>query len=155
MPDLIELTALGSLTIEWCGKLKALPRRFGELGALRELTLCGLDGKLQEMPDLIGLTALGSLTIEYCENLRAAGGISELGVLKQLMLRMFNELQEMPDLIGLTALQHFSLKEAAEVTHLSDTLGRMTALKRLTLCGCSKSASSSIAQLRRLLICLS
>jgi hypothetical protein len=71
MPDLIELTALGSLTIEWCGKLKALPRRFGELGALRELTLCGLDGKLQEMPDLIGLTALGSLTIEYCKNLRA------------------------------------------------------------------------------------
>ena len=45
-----------SLTIEWCGKLRALPRGLGKLGALKQLTLRGLD-ELQEMPDLIGLTA--------------------------------------------------------------------------------------------------
>jgi len=44
------------LTIEWCGKLRALPRGLGKLGALKQLTLRGLD-ELQEMPDLIGLTA--------------------------------------------------------------------------------------------------
>ena len=35
MPDLIGLTALGSLTIQCCGKLRALPRGIGKLGALR------------------------------------------------------------------------------------------------------------------------
>ena len=45
-----------SLTIEWCGKLRALPRGLGKLGSLKQLTLRGLD-ELQEMPDLIGLTA--------------------------------------------------------------------------------------------------
>jgi hypothetical protein len=53
---------LGSLTIETCGRLRALPRGIGKLGTLRELTLRSLN-ELQEMPDLIGLTALGSLTI--------------------------------------------------------------------------------------------
>ena len=56
MPDLIGLTALGSLTIQYSNKLRALPRRIGKLGALRELTLRWLD-ELQEMPDLIGLSA--------------------------------------------------------------------------------------------------
>ena len=41
-----------------CYKLKTLPRGLGKLGALKQLTLWGLD-KLQEMPDLIGLTAEG------------------------------------------------------------------------------------------------
>jgi hypothetical protein len=54
---LVRLTVLGNLTIAWCGKLKALPRRIGELGSLRELTLRGLN-ELQEMPDPIGLTAV-------------------------------------------------------------------------------------------------
>jgi hypothetical protein len=35
MPDLTGLTALCSLTIECCGKLRALPRRIGELGSIR------------------------------------------------------------------------------------------------------------------------
>jgi Leucine-rich repeat (LRR) protein len=92
------------LTIAWCGKLRALPRGIGKLGALKELTLCGLN-KLQEMPDLIGLTALGSLTIGNCGKLRALPrGIGKLGALRELTLRSLNELQEIPDLIGLTAL---------------------------------------------------
>ena len=56
MPDLIGLTALGSLTIERSNNLKTLPRGLGTLGALKQLTLRWLD-ELQEMPDLIGLTA--------------------------------------------------------------------------------------------------
>jgi hypothetical protein len=64
-----ELTSLGSLTIEGCGKLRALPRGLGKLGALKQLTLGWLD-EVQEMPDLIGLTALNSLTIEYCNKLK-------------------------------------------------------------------------------------
>ncbi len=59
MPDLIGLTALNSLTIEDCGKLRALPRRIGKLGTLTQLTIVRLD-ELQKMPDLIGLTAMGS-----------------------------------------------------------------------------------------------
>ena len=60
MPDLIGLTALGSLTIGDCSKFRVMPRRIGKLGALRELLW--LD-ELQEMPDLTGLTALeGSWT---------------------------------------------------------------------------------------------
>ena len=45
-----ELTSLGSLTIEGCGKLRALPRGLGKLGALKQLTLGWLP-ELQEMPD--------------------------------------------------------------------------------------------------------
>jgi hypothetical protein len=55
---MVTLTSLGSLTIEECLKLRVLPRGIGKLGALKQLTLWGLD-KLQEMPDLIGLTAEG------------------------------------------------------------------------------------------------
>jgi len=39
MPDLLGLTALGSLTIECCDKLNRLPMSVGELGSLKELTL--------------------------------------------------------------------------------------------------------------------
>jgi hypothetical protein len=78
MPDLIGLTALSSLTIEYCGKLRALPRGIGELGALRELSLWGLD-ELQKMPDLTGLTALGSLKLRALP-----GGIGELPCIEAL-----------------------------------------------------------------------
>ena len=57
MPDLIGLTALDSFWIQYCKKLKTLPRGLGTLGALKQLTLRWLD-ELQEMPDLIGLTAV-------------------------------------------------------------------------------------------------
>jgi hypothetical protein len=71
MPDprLIGLTALDSLTVESCNKLKTLPKGLGKLGALKQLTLLELD-QLQEMPDLIGLTALDSLTIVNCFKLK-------------------------------------------------------------------------------------
>ena len=50
-----ELTSLGSLTIEDCGKLRALPRGLGKLGALKQLTLRWFHA--MQMPDLIGPTA--------------------------------------------------------------------------------------------------
>ena len=65
MPDLIGLTALGSLTIQDCYKLQTLPRGLGKLGALKQLMLVGLD-ELQDMQGPIGLTALGSFTIKAC-----------------------------------------------------------------------------------------
>jgi hypothetical protein len=72
-----ELTSLGSLTIEDCGKLRALPRALGTLGALKQLTLKGLV-ELQEMPDLIGLTALDDSILRQAqgaaEGTRQAGG---------------------------------------------------------------------------------
>jgi hypothetical protein len=55
MPDLIGLTALGSLTIEYCNKLKTMPG-LGKLGALKQLTLVRLDG-MHKWPDFFGLTA--------------------------------------------------------------------------------------------------
>jgi hypothetical protein len=50
------------LTIQSCGKLRALPRGPRKLGALKQLTLRWID-EVQEMPDHIGLTtlALGQL----------------------------------------------------------------------------------------------
>jgi hypothetical protein len=80
VPDaLVTLTSLGSLTIQYCGKLTALPRGIGKLGALKQLTIRGLK-ELQEMPDPIGLTTLGSLQIEDCSKLRALPrGMGELG----------------------------------------------------------------------------
>jgi hypothetical protein len=176
MPDLIGLTALGSLTIQYCGKLRALPRGIGKLGALRELTLWGLN-MLQEMPDLIGLTALGSLTIENCNKLRALPrGIGKLGALRELTLWGLNELQEMPDLIGLTALgsltiencdklralprgigelgalKQFTLRVLDELQEMPDTIGRLTSLEHLTLDSCSKlrTLPASIMHLSRL-----
>jgi len=43
MPDLIDLTALDSLTIQYCYKLKMLPRGLGKLWAFKQLTLRGLN----------------------------------------------------------------------------------------------------------------
>jgi hypothetical protein len=60
MPNLIGLTSLEALEViggeedEPSTLLKALPASFGQLGALKKLTLCDLN----ELPDLIGLTAL-------------------------------------------------------------------------------------------------
>jgi hypothetical protein len=55
MPDLIGLTTLDSLAIQYIVlPQRALPRRIGELGALKQLALVGLN-ELQEMPDPIGL----------------------------------------------------------------------------------------------------
>jgi hypothetical protein len=38
-PDLIGLTALDSLKIQYCHKLQSLPRGLGKLGSLKQLTL--------------------------------------------------------------------------------------------------------------------
>ena len=48
-----ELTSLGSLTIKYCNKLRALPRGIGKLGALKELTLEWLD-ELQAQASVVG-----------------------------------------------------------------------------------------------------
>ncbi len=122
------------MTIEWCGKLRAMPRGIGKLGALRELTLYGLD-ELLEMPDLIGLTALGSLTIGTCNKLRALPrGIGKLGALKQLTLQWLNELQEMPDTIGrMTALEHLTLANCSKLRTLPASIMHLSRLKKLCI----------------------
>ena len=134
MPDLIGLTALGSLTIAECGKLRALPRGIGKLGALRELTLWGLN-ELQEMPDLIGLTALGSLTIQWCGKLRALPrGIGKLGALKELTLQWLNELHEMPDTIGrMTSLEHLTLASCSKLRTLPASIMHLSRLQKLCI----------------------
>ena len=117
-----------------CGKLRALPRGIGKLGALRELTLRALD-ELQEMPDLIGLTVLGSLTIEGCDELRALPrGIGKLGALKKLTLLGLN-LQEMPDLIGLTSLGSLTIQYCEELRALPRGIGKLGALRVQLLWG--------------------
>jgi hypothetical protein len=63
MPDLSGLTAVDSLTIKYCHKLRALTRGITELGTLRELTL-EWSNEMREMPDLSGLSTLEILTIE-------------------------------------------------------------------------------------------
>jgi hypothetical protein len=71
-----ELTRLEALEVsgvenEQNTLLKSLPARLGQLGALKQLTLAGLDG-LEVLPDaVVRLTMLGSLTIECCGKLRA------------------------------------------------------------------------------------
>ena len=128
------LTSLGSLTVENCDKLRALPRGIGKLGALKQLTLCGLN-ELQEMPDLIGLTELGgSLTIVCCGKLRALPrGIGKLRALKELTLRVMNELQEMPDTIGrMTALEHLTLDNCSKLRTLQASIMHLSRLQ--TLC---------------------
>jgi hypothetical protein len=113
MPDLCGLTALDSLTIEFCGKLRALPRGIGELGSLTQLTLWSLDA-LQEMPDLIRLTATGSLKFECGTTLRALPrGIGEL-----------------PCIEALTALQELELN----VANYTQGGRAFTALSRLLPC---------------------
>ena len=88
MPDLIGLTALGSLTIGNCDKLRALPRGLGKLGALKQLTLRGSDEE-QEVPDTIGrMTALEHLTLgNYAHGSRAFTALSRsLPCLQQLQV---------------------------------------------------------------------
>ena len=71
-----ELTRLEALEVsgvenEQNTLLKSLPASLGQLGALKQLTLAGLDG-LEVLPDaVVRLTMLGSLTIECCGKLRA------------------------------------------------------------------------------------
>ena len=87
MPDLIGLTALGSLTIQYCNKLKTLPRGLGKLGALKQLTLGRLDG---ELPCIEALTALHELCLDvadYAQGSRAFTVLSRsLPCLQQLQV---------------------------------------------------------------------
>ena len=130
MPDPIGLTALGSLTIQSCNKLKTMPRGLGKLGALKQLMLGELF-ELQEMPDLIGLTALGSLKIHGCYKLKTLPrGLGELGALKQLTLR--GRYIEMPDLIGLTALGSLKFECGSKLRALPGGLGELPCIEALT-----------------------
>jgi hypothetical protein len=109
MPGPIGLTALGSLTIELCDKLRALPRGIGELGALKQLTLRGLKEQ-QEMPDTIGrMTALEYLTLDRCRKLRKLpASIMHLSRLQRLWISAV-PLEDMPCIEALTALHEHHL----------------------------------------------
>ncbi len=115
--------------------LRALPASLGQLGALKQLTLAGLDG-LEVLPDaVVRLTSLGSLTIDDCGNLRALPrALGKLGALKQLFVGLV-ELQEIPDLIGLTALGRLTIQYCYKLKTLPRGLGELGALKQLTLLG--------------------
>ncbi len=126
MPDLIGLTALGSMTIQCCGKLRALPTGLGKLGALKKLMLRALD-ELQEMPDTIGrMTALELLTLECCRKLRTLpASIMHLSRLQKLCIS-----EDMPCIEALTALHELRL-DVADYAHGSRAF---TALSRWLPC---------------------
>jgi hypothetical protein len=63
LPNPTSLSALGSLTIDNCNKLQALPASLQKLRALKQLTLRQLN-QLREMPNPTALAVLDSLTIE-------------------------------------------------------------------------------------------
>jgi hypothetical protein len=130
MPDLIGLTALGSLTIDVCGKLRALPRGIGELGALKQLELVWLF-ELQEMPDTLGwMTALEHLTLDCCRSLRTLlASIMHLSRLQKLWISEV-PLEGMPCIEALTALHELRLG-VADYAHGSRAF---TALSRSLPC---------------------
>jgi hypothetical protein len=140
LPDLICLTALQSLIIDAYGEsgkelsdeLEYLPAGFGELGLLKHLELCCLDG-LQEMPDLIGLTVLQDLVISDCPKLKRIGKLGALLPLKKLELENLREFQELPDLCGLTVLKTLRIRNCPELRNLPERIVELTALKNLRI----------------------
>ena len=63
----------------------------------------------------------------------------ELGAIKQLTMVKLNELQEMPDLIGLTAL---TIGDCGKLRALSRRIGKLGALRELTIRGASAESLS-------------
>ena len=115
------------MTIYWCGKLRTLPRGIGELGTLKQLTLCTLK-ELQELPNLSGLTALQDLAISYCPKLKRIGKLGALLPMKKLKLEHMSELQELPDRRGLTALK--TLINFPELRNLPEHIVELTSLRK-------------------------
>ena len=95
---------------------RALPRGIGKLGALRELTLNGLD-ELQEMPDTMGrMTALEHLTLDYCWKLRTLpASIMHLSRLQKLWI-LDVPLEDMSCIESLVALHELRL-DVADYAH--------------------------------------
>ena len=65
LPDLSGLTTLRSSEISLCCALEALPSGFGEMMALKKLTIYRLD-QLRSLSDIFVLTALDCSMIADC-----------------------------------------------------------------------------------------
>ena len=94
MPDLIGLTALGSLTIECCGKVRRLPASIMHLSRLQKLSI---DAPLEDMPCIKALTAMRELHLtvaHYADGSCAFTALSRslpcLQLLQVLRLRAYD-----------------------------------------------------------------
>ncbi len=139
-----ELTRLEVLNIGAGGygvrntELRALPASLGQLGALKQLTLCTLTA-LEEMPDTLGrMTSLTSLTMDHCEKLKTLpASIGQLGALKQLTLCGLDALEEMPDTLGrLTSLEDLTLTNCRQLKALPASIMLLSRLQHLEIDEC-------------------
>jgi Leucine-rich repeat (LRR) protein len=129
LPPLCSLTALQTLELVHCERLKQLPP-LDTLTALQQLKTNALV-RLQRVPPLATLTALQTLELANCAQFQEVPPLDTLTALHTLVLSGF-ALQQIPPLATLTALQLLSLHSCLKVQVLPP-LDNLTALHTLVL----------------------
>ncbi|KAL8090316.1 hypothetical protein AgCh_039695 [Apium graveolens] len=162
LPDVCNLTALETLSIDYCSNMETLPREFGNINSLKVLSAEGLtlpklpnsigglsnliklnlmDNKnLQTLPDTVGnLTSLQILDISGCGKLEILPdqlwfltGLTEINAGGATMLRKLPDIK--PSQIALS-LQMLDLHEC-DLTALPSGISRLSNLEDLDLTDC-------------------
>ena len=158
LPESIaRLTSLETLHIKFCPVLKELPA-MNAMPALRSLTLYGCVSELPACLGDWGLQYLVLKRLDLLQNLPAS--LSRLTSLETLLIKNCSTLQELPamgvitrltslTLIdcalkrlpcfgGLIALRHLTLGNLCNLIRLPSSIGKLSDLRTLTLCGCNR-----------------
>ncbi|KAF3773767.1 Leucine-rich repeat soc-2-like protein [Nymphaea thermarum] len=145
LPDSIwRLSSLEVLNISWCWEISSLPERLGELGSLKKLDLSFTS--IERLPDSIcRLSSLEMLCLKGCLKLRSIPeGLGDMESLKKIDLSCprilsipANQIEVIPDSIGqLTNLVELSLCGSQKLGELPDSICQLKLLKSLDLEQC-------------------
>ncbi|OVA05525.1 Leucine-rich repeat [Macleaya cordata] len=138
-----NLTALQSLDIKYCLKLKTLPSELLEnLTALTNLSIWRC-GELISFPEEIqNLTSLKSFDIDRCDSLKTLPEMGISNTLKNLFIQHCGSLTSLSaGLRNLTTLKSLSIKECEELEFFPEDFEHLIALLRLRIGTLPKLAS--------------
>ncbi|XP_039166146.1 protein TPR3 [Eucalyptus grandis] len=156
-PTIKDIKTLVSLKVNYCWKLKELPREVGRMEELRELII--QETSIREIPISRGfLTKLETLNASWCTLLtRLPKSLGSLMSLTQLNLSHTN-IEELPESIGsLKKLETLDASFCVLLLHMPNSIGDLESLSCLNLTYCHKLAQlpdsiGSLVSLQRLLL---
>ncbi len=128
-----NLSALKTLSLQGNPRLESLPQSFGQLSGLQALTLTG--NHIRALPSMSGASSLQTLTVDEAALEKLPADFSTLGNLAHLSLSN-TKLRELPADIGnLQALKTLTLRNNEKLGALPASIKQLPHLEELTLSG--------------------
>ncbi|KFX77168.1 leucine-rich repeat domain-containing protein [Ralstonia solanacearum] len=128
-----NLSALKTLSLQGNPKLESLPQSFGQLSGLQALTLT--DNHIRALPSMRGASSLQTMTVAEAALEKLPADFSTLGNLAHLSLSD-TKLRELPADIGnLQALKTLTLRNNEKLGALPASIKQLPHLEELTLSG--------------------